>query len=975
MTTAHQQARAKVEMLVGRMPDPEGTRLFFDRLLSENPAAAKTLLHNEGLLADVLALASWSPLLGMTLIQNPPYIAWLGRERLHTHVKTREELLESLARFALTNTQLDPSALLARFRRRELLRIYLKDIRRIANIVEITEELSNLADTALEYGLRLASQELENLYGSPLTIDERGRSSIATTCIMALGKLGSYELNYASDIDLQFIYSKDGETTGKGTRSAITNREYFAKLAGAVARIVGSTTGEGAPYRVDLRLRPHGRDGALSCSLDEAVRYYREVAHPWELQTLIRSRSAAGSAELYTGFAEGVQHRVYRTNETVSRALAHVRLAKRKIDHHHREAKGYNVKLGRGGIREIEFIAQALQLAYGGTDTWLQAPHTLISLGRLADRGLISEPERSSLSDAYSFLRMLEHRLQMENGLQTHSLPEDPERRRLVARRMHYKDGQDAFEEALTTHTNNVHAVFTRVFGEIDEELKIEDELPKTPKTDVEALQPPEQVAATDIEQAKLKVIASIFSSKYRETIGRTEDESVLLLSQRILGALHRSLNVQRALKGLERVAFSLEKSSVEKTLDDEHMEALVRLCGTSEYFCDAVESNPALICALPVENSSIEPPDYSMLLMEGVRSETNFGAQLAAIRKIWSKCILEIGAIDARGAISTRESNRRQSNLAAASLNAGCEIARQELLRRYGIELAGLQHSVLGLGRLSGGGLDYGSDLDIVLVYDDMKPSPHANLTHAEVMSRFVELLVAALSSITREGQLYRVDLRLRPDGKNGAMAVPARAFLEYLTKRAAYWEWLAYVKLHAVAGDLSFGVPVEQEARRIIHEAAQKAPVEALRAETKRVRELLEQERKRGRGQVTDIKYGAGGMLDVYFVARYLQLRHNVPDRNPDRSTLGTLSRLNEAGALGAEEYEWLHEGYALLRSVDHQLRMIIGRSTRLRGFDHPALRDLARLLDFSSSTELLERLSERMSKVRLAYNRIIS
>ena len=209
-------------------------------------------------------------------------------------------------------------------------------------------------------------------------------------------------------------------TSGTGERGPVTNREYFGKLAERVARIVGQPAGEGAAYRVDLRLRPHGRDGALSSSLAEALRYYREAAQPWELQVLIRARAAAGSSRLFTDFITSLRARVYHTDETVERALAHVRLAKQKIDRHHGvEGGGYNVKLGRGGIREIEFIAQALQLAHGARDSWLHAPHTLISLGRLADRHLITERERTELSDAYSFLRTLEHRLQMEHGLQS----------------------------------------------------------------------------------------------------------------------------------------------------------------------------------------------------------------------------------------------------------------------------------------------------------------------------------------------------------------------------------------------------------------------------------------------------------------------------------------------------------------------------------------------------------------------------
>src|SRR5678815_2763015 len=434
------------------LPDQNGPRLFLERLAKEQPRAHQTLLKQPALLADVLALAAWSPLLATTLEQNPEYLPWLSRERTDPRVRTRDELKEALARFALTNSSLNPQVVLARFRRRELLRTYLHDIRRSQTLVETMEELSNLADAILDYALSLARQDLDNRYGLPRRVDDRGRSATAEFCVIALGKLGSMELNYASDIDLVFLYSEDGTTAGTGERGEVSNREYFVKLSETIARLVGQSGGEGAAYRVDLRLRPHGRDGALACSLQEAARYYLHTAQDWERQALIRSRAAAGSAELFTRFKEAVTPYVFRPDVSVSGALASVRLAKQKIDRQVEKKSGFHVKLGRGGIREIEFIAQALQLAHGGRDDWLRVPHTLVSLGRLADRGFITQPERSALSDAYYFLRCLEHRLQMEHGLQTHTVPEAGEALDLLARRMGFSNTND-FVSVLRTHT------------------------------------------------------------------------------------------------------------------------------------------------------------------------------------------------------------------------------------------------------------------------------------------------------------------------------------------------------------------------------------------------------------------------------------------------------------------------------------------------------------------------------------------
>ena len=465
-----QSLNEKTEFLLRDLPDAHAAQLFLERLATEDQRAHQNLLKKPALLADVLALAAWSPLLATTLEQNSEYLSWLSREREDPRVRTVDELKESLARFALTNSSVNTQNLLARFRRRELLRTYLHDIRRSHTLVETTEELSNLADAILDYALSLARRDLDNRYGLPRKTDERGRSATAEFCVLALGKLGSLELNYASDIDLVFLYSDEGSTSGTGERGVVTNREYYVKLSESIAKFVGQSGGEGAAYRVDLRLRPHGRDGTMACSLDEAVRYYERSAQDWERQALIRVRPAAGSATLFTSFKDKVTPCVFRPEVSVSDALESVRLAKQKIDRKVEKKAGFNVKLGRGGIREIEFIAQALQLAHGGRDDWLRVSHTLVSLGRLADRGFISQQERSALSDAYYFLRTLEHRLQMAHGLQTHTVPEALDSRSLVARRMGFKGdtAEKEFNDALNLHTTAVRHTYDRLFAEVE---------------------------------------------------------------------------------------------------------------------------------------------------------------------------------------------------------------------------------------------------------------------------------------------------------------------------------------------------------------------------------------------------------------------------------------------------------------------------------------------------------------------------
>ncbi|MBA3322105.1 MAG: hypothetical protein H0T45_11760 [Pyrinomonadaceae bacterium] len=980
--------------LMRNLPDPESARFFHEQFVAEHPRAARQLARDAALLSDVLALAAWSPLLATTLQQQPEHVAWLARERADTQVRTAEAFGESLARFALTHTQVSPAVLLSRFRRRELLGIYLHDIRRLHSVVETTEQLSNLADAILAYALDLARQELDNRHGAPLAADERGRTTAATFCVVALGKLGSRELNYASDIDLLFLYSDDGETSGAGERGATSNREYFNKLAEKIAQLTGRPAGEGAAYRVDLRLRPHGRDGALSCSLAEALRYYQQTAQAWELQALIRARAAAGDAALYARFADGVRGRIYTQASSIEQALLNVRLAKQKIDsQHERDARGFNVKLGRGGIREIEFIAQALQLAHGAHDTWLQhAPHTLVSLGRLADRVLVTEAERADLSDAYAFLRCLEHRLQMEHGLQTHVLPDDPQKRALVARRMGFAGEMNAlasFDHALEHHVASVRAAFARVFGNatattpgdvprrgMENPLAAGESQLRAAATAARPEFGVEADAETAAWRAAAALLAPRFDWEHADDVAAVRVEQIFKL---LRAAAQQSLNARRAATLTARVAASLGKSNLQITLTETDLRALVRLCGASELFGEMIESSPALLEVLTQGRENADTiaveRDYRAMLRAAIDREKTYGAELCALRRAWAQLLLERGTRDAAGEMTLRESNEFQTALATAAINAAYLIARRELARRYGKLAAGPRLAVFGLGRLGSGGMDYGSDLDLVLIYDPLVPSPLARHTHDEAYARIAELMTTALSSLTRDGYLYRVDLRLRPDGRNGPLVRGSQSFLNYLRDSTNVWEWLAYVKLRAAGGDLELGTIVEREARRLIHERALAADPEELRQETRRVRERLERERGAGRGaRYTDIKFGAGGMLDVYFATRYLQLRDDVRDEGDDRSTPTTLERLRRAGSVTEEDYRALSDGYALLRRLDHFLRLIAGRSSHLPAApDHPLLRDLARLAGHDSPAVLTGDLAAHMTAIRVAYDRI--
>ena len=465
-----------------------------------------------------------------------------------------------------------------------------------------------------------------------------------------------------------------------------------------------------------------------------------------------------------------------------------------------------------------------------------------------------------------------------------------------------------------------------------------------------------------------------------------SEVESVARLLRE---AAHESANSQRAIMLTARVAASLEKSEGGLDLSEKSLVGLVKLCGASEFFGEIVAGNPALITSLG-SGQPARHRDYRAQFRAGIDAQKTFSAELSALRREWSRLLIEIGAADAAGNISLLESNEMQTELAVAAINVAYLVARREMVRRYGSLRSGPRLSVLALGRLASGGVDYGSDLDVAIVYDSLVSSPVASLTQDEAYARLVELMIVALSSVIREGYLYRVDLRLRPNGKNGPLVTSSEGFLDYVKQRSAVWEWLAYVKLRAVAGDLELGKMVETHARHAIHEKAREINADELREETRRVRERLEREKGWGLSQQRrhggrdggyrsrhdiDIKYSAGGMLDVYFAARYLQLRDDVADEGDDRSTLATLERLEANGSLETRDYEALSSGYELLRSVDHQLRLIVGKVAALPAIDYPAFREIAKRLGFETAASLSETLHERMRAIREAYDRITS
>jgi glutamate-ammonia-ligase adenylyltransferase len=374
---------------LAQAPDPDGALNRLERFTRRPGAQVVTaLLSQPALLHYLLALFSYSQFLSEALIQQPELVVWLGREKSLDRIKTNEELLEDYARFEATFLEGEPGLALARFKRRQYLRITLRDILGLATLVETTLELSTLADVLLQRALAEAEKSLRERYGGPQTQDASGRLVPARFAVVSLGKLGGNELNYSSDVDLLFLYKGDGNTDSRDTVGRVSNREFFVRLAQGLLGRVAGVTQEGPVFRIDLRLRPGGGEGDLVVSLPAAFRYYREQAREWELQMLLKARHSAGDGGLVSEFLSFMEPCVYRgpmhfaAVESVVKAREQIG---RKLDTG--GAGRLNVKLAPGGIRDIEFLVQCLQRLYGQQDPWVRAGSSLVGLHKLHEKG------------------------------------------------------------------------------------------------------------------------------------------------------------------------------------------------------------------------------------------------------------------------------------------------------------------------------------------------------------------------------------------------------------------------------------------------------------------------------------------------------------------------------------------------------------------------------------------------------------
>jgi [glutamine synthetase] adenylyltransferase / [glutamine synthetase]-adenylyl-L-tyrosine phosphorylase len=987
-----------------RSGDPDMALNHLERFLNEfDPVSqfAQEVRARPAVLTDLIVLFGASRFLAshciatasstFPLLCHPAYLALPADKEL---IAGRlAAMLQGLAR------EEDLFRRLRLFRKQEMLRIGLRDLLGRADLTETVAELSNLAEVCLQAAYERADAELRSRFGAPLIQSGDGSTRTAGFAVIGMGKLGGKELNFSSDIDLMYVYTADGETAGVpgpdgAPANRISNHQYFIKLAEKLSAAIGQNTADGFVFRVDLRLRPEGQRGPLAQSLGGYEIYYESWGQTWERSALIKARPVAGDEAVGREFLERITPFVYRKYLDFG-AIVEIREMKQKINRDV-EQKGKthrDVKLGYGGIREIEFMVQALQLIYGGRDRGLRERNTVIALHTLAQKGLLTYQETAELSKAYAFLRTVEHRIQILNDLQTQTLPAGDAELRALARRTGYLDpGREA--EALlndyAAHAYRVRSIYDKLLSQSD---RAGDE--EQPQAEFSALLGP------DISEQEAVGILGRYgfrdpSRAFRNIVLLREGQAFVHQtprSRRVFNEMFPLLFEEFAASPDPDMALNYFESYLASQgswdafqafmrQDVRSLKVLVSIFGNSEYFSRMLVRSPALLEDL-MDASREMGLGSSAFLEHGLDTALDKAAtitdKLDVLRRFKHREELRIGMADLMGAIPLPAVCRSLSRLADACLGAALDLAAHETAKRCGVDGSCGGLAVIGAGKLGGRELIYGSDLDILFVYNEARASaPPPGMTVFEYFSKMAERSIAYLTTMTREGFAYRVDTRLRPTGSKGPLVQSLSAFKTYYSSQAETWERQSLVNSRCVAGDRSVGKDLLDTLRGLIYRDDDPA---VLAAEVMAMRKRMQEERGREDAAQYNIKQGTGGLVDIEFLAQYLQLRHGKKHtwvRVP--GTVNALRALRKEGLLSPEDHRVLCDAYLFLRRLESRLRIVANQSTSFLSRDPDKLRVLAKRMGYtddngSAGRTLLVEYERTSREVRHKFERLMS
>jgi glutamate-ammonia-ligase adenylyltransferase len=953
-------------------------------------------------LSDLLTICGSSPFLVSIFRRYPEYLHDLFLENGIASARNLPESLEILRGMVDGKTNFKALLpILRRFKYREILRIAARDLNGLASLEEVTEELSDLAAACLQVAYEVCRRLLVQEHGAPFMRTPEGDTE-ADLVVLGMGKLGGRELNFSSDIDLIYFYSSDdGETAGvPAVDGSVTGRQslhaFFIKLAEMITKAISLVTEDGFVFRTDLGLRPEGKSGDLALSLRSAEVYYESWGQPWERSAMLKARPVAGSPELGERFLQMIEPFVYRKYLDYT-LIEDMMAMKKKIDLSLARDRGGegNIKLGRGGIREIEFFIQATQLVFAGKNPALRARNSFLALRILRDADIITPADCEALSDAYRFLRTVEHRIQVVQERQTHSLPAGEEEMRFLARRCGYvdDDGPEVFRDTLESHRERVSSMYGDLF--LSREKRKDEVSPEVylifdPATDSDMVKDllaerrfvDVDTAYTDLVHLRDGTPRSRLSPKAR----RLREEVTPRLFQEIIA----SPDPDMALSSLEKFFRAVgPRASFYALLAEnrEILKLLVSLFGMSEFLSKIFILNPEILDTMvsrsfsPIKGFQDAEAELASLLDQ----VNDFEDRLDVLRRYRYEEFLRIGMHDIYGRLDQTGIAGQLTNLAEACLAAACGIAEQELFR-FGTPMCvdekgeerRARFAVIGMGKLGGRELNYHSDLDIIYVYDFQgMTNGERRISNREYFAKLGQKIISILSTTTREGYAYKIDTRLRPSGNAGPLVTSLESFRTYHREEAHVWERQALTKARVILGEGRLREEIEDVIRDTVYGAGAD---EEVRREIHRLRMRMEHELARESLGSYNIKTGRGGMVDVEFLVQYLQLRHGRDF--PEVRSVGTLEALQALHArhlVSEDEFRVLFDGYTFLRHLENRLRIIHDYSMNELGGPKGYLNKLARRLGYDEKLrnpgEALMADYERITgAVRQVYERVL-
>jgi [glutamine synthetase] adenylyltransferase / [glutamine synthetase]-adenylyl-L-tyrosine phosphorylase len=935
--------------LLAESPDPDSSLLYFDRFLGQAGSETLRLIERHPFLAHyAMAVFGHSRYLGETLIQNPDLLQIFLREKKLDQSYSREEFSESLARFRSRSFERDYSLLLARFKRREYVRILLRDVLKIAPLAETTAEISSLSDVLIEDALREAESALEHKYGQPQHLDSGGRALLTPFAVLSLGKLGGNELNYSSDIDLLYVHGDGREPAS----APISNHEYFVRLAQHLTEILSRPTAEGPVFRIDLRLRPQGNEGELAISLSNAVRYYSEIAHDWEKQALIKVRCSAGNSHLARELIRRVQPQIYSEKINFA-AIKTALVAREKIDRKRRrqlaaQGRQLDVKIDRGGIRDIEFLVQCLQRVYGGAEPWLRSGGTLFSVQKLYDKLHISGHDFHELTSAYTFLRHLEHRLQLRQGQQVHRLPATEYEREILRKSMEgLAPGEDRLTD-LEAFTNAKMAAVGEIYRRvIFQQQAYQDVAPAEKEFQLHSL----PVILGDQSQQQLidrlsegaPDLASAAKGGKLTSAGR---KNLLRVLNSAYGSSERYAAV---LRNREAIVLSLAIFEHSEYLTDILVRHPEELNTRAELQSPAPKLHgPGLFEFRPagLEAASSADPVFNYI----AASTAAHGEKVALLRRQFRHCMFASGARDLAEHRSVYESLAETNSAAENAISAA-----------FGIAGAPTGLAICALGRLGSREFDLLSDADLIFICHE---------SHDRVaLTRSAEQIMQALSAYTQDGMVFPVDARLRPHGSEGELLVTPGQLENYFSEEAQAWEALTYTKMRFLVGNPELGRRAQQGAETLFRRFAAE---DGFAAAVRQMRQRLQD----ASAPNESIRTSSGALYDSDFLSSFLLLKHGI---HPKSGTLrDRLWRCSAANLLDKKHAALLDHAAELSRTVEHILRLVLGRNSRwLPSAEHPrySIETLAsRILRRDFPDGLEQELRRAFSQVREVYDRTV-